>query len=276
MRTIGVLTTDIRSLYFAHVAYTVERQLSGVGYNVLLSNTGDQPEEKRRSLQVMLEKQIDGLILVGSVFKEETDNRHIVTANRSVPVVMINACLEEEHIPAVICDDMNGIRQAVDYLAAEGHREIAFFKDVDSFSCRAKLAGFLNGMHQHGLDETHLFEVDCSIKGGKDGVNRLLQEAKSVTAIIAGEDSVAVGALKALHERGFIVPNDLSVVGYNNTVLAEGSSPSLTSVNNKAQEMAERAVELLWGVLQGRQVPIQTKINPTLIVRESTGPCVRH
>src|SRR5690554_1687177 len=97
-RTIGVLTVDIRDMFFAKVIYTIERCFKNLGYNVLLSNTGGEAEEKRRYIKVMLEQQVDGLILVGSVFRERTGNKHILTAGRSVPVVLINSFLEGENI----------------------------------------------------------------------------------------------------------------------------------------------------------------------------------
>lgn len=271
MRTIGVLTTDIRSIYFSHVTYTVERMFSQMGYNVLLCNTGSQLEDKRRSLRLMLEKQIDGLILVGSVFKETTDNRHIIEAGRRIPVVMINACLEGEPIASVLCDDAGGIRSAVDHLVCLGHKSIGFFKDVDSFSSREKLSGFQTGMICHGLNTDEIVGVACSIEGGRDGLRRIMNEGKKVTALIAGEDSVAIGIIQALVSMGLRVPEDMSVIGYNNTILAEASTPPLTSVNNKAEMMAKTAVEKLWRILQDNESPSKTLITPELVVRESTG-----
>ena len=100
----------------------------------------------------------------------------------------------------------------------------------------------------------------------------MIKEGKKATAIIAGEDSVAIGAMQALTSMGLRVPEDLSVIGYNNTVLAEASSPRLTSVNNMAEMMAKTAVDRLWELLQGAEAPEKTVLTPKLVVRESTGP----
>lgn len=89
MKTIGVLTVDVCDLYFSNITYTIEQKFAEYGYNVLLSNTGGALGEKEKYLRVMLEKQVDGLILVGSVFKERTGKKHILAASEKVPVVMV-------------------------------------------------------------------------------------------------------------------------------------------------------------------------------------------
>ena len=143
MQTIGVLTVDIRDDYFAEVIYTLERQFTDLGYNVLLSNTGGQLGEKKRYLRIMQEKQVDALILVGSVFKEATGNQHILETSKAVPVVLINSYLEGENIYSVLCDDAYGVREAVNYLVKQGRRDIYYFTDTKSASGLAKLEGFV-------------------------------------------------------------------------------------------------------------------------------------
>ncbi|NLW08429.1 MAG: LacI family transcriptional regulator [Firmicutes bacterium] len=271
MRTIGVLTVDIRDMFFARVIYTIERGFKDLGYNVLLSNTGGEPEEKKRYIQVMLEQQVDGLILVGSVFRERTGNKHILTAGRSVPVVLINSFLEGENIYSILCDEGEGIREAVNYLVKLGHRDIYYFIDTKSFSGLAKLEGFRRGARENGLDERKVLEIPRSLEGGEEGVYRLLEEKKKFSAIVTGEDLTAAGALKALLKLGYKVPGDVSVVGFNNLLLAEMTTPSLTSVDNMGEAMAMAAVQTLYNVLQKNPTPPKTVLTPLLVPRESTG-----
>ncbi|NLY89502.1 MAG: LacI family transcriptional regulator [Firmicutes bacterium] len=271
MRTIGVLTVDIRDMFFARVIYTIERGFKSLGYNVLLSNTGGEPEEKRRYIQVMLEQQVDGLILVGSVFKERTGNKHILAAGKSVPVVLINSYLAGENIYSILCDEGEGVREAVNYLVKMGHRDIYYFIDTKSFSGLAKLEGFRRGARENGLDETRVLEIPRSLEGGEEGVHRLRAGKKRFSAIITGEDLTAAGAIKALQKLGCKVPGDVSVIGFNNLLLAEMTTPSLTSIDNMGEAMAVAAVQTLYNALQKNPTPPKTVLTPRLVTRESTG-----
>ena len=270
MKTIGILTVDIRDLYFSKVIYTLERQFTESGYNVLLSNTGGEVGEKKKYLRVMLEKQVDGLILVGSVFKEPTGNKHILEASHSIPVVLINGHLAGENIYSVVCDDAHGVKQAVNYLVAQGREDIYYFTDTKSASGLAKVDGFVEAMREHGLDEQNIIEVSRDLDGGVEGIQQLMAEKRKVSAVICGEDLTAIGAMKALTAFGLKIPEDVGVIGYNNSILAETASPALTSVDNLAAAMARQAVELLVNRLQGKQVSHKIVLTPTLVIREST------
>lgn len=270
MKTIGVLTVDIRDLHFSNVIYTIERQFTELGYNVILSNTGGELGEKKKYLQVMLEKQVDGLILVGSVFKEPTGNKHILEASLSVPVVLINSFLEGENIYSVLCDDTYGVKQAVKYLVAQGRKDIYYFTDAKSASGLAKLDGFVDAMREQGLDEHNIINVSRDLEGGTNGIQQIIAEKRKVAAVICGEDLTAVGAMKALTAQGLKIPEDVGVIGYNNSILAQTTSPALTSVDNLADTMARQAVELLVERLQGKQVSRKIVLTPSLVTREST------
>ncbi len=269
MKTIGILTVDVRDLYFSKVIYTLERQFTEYGYNVLLSNTGGEVGEKKKYLRVMLEKQVDGLILVGSVFKEPTGNKHILEAGQSIPVVLINSYLEGENIYSVVCDDAHGVKQAVNYLVAQGRKDIYYFTDTKSASGLAKVDGFVAAMREHGLNERNIIEVSRNLDGGVKGVQQLLAEKRKVSAVICGEDITAIGAMKALTASGLKIPGDVGVIGYNNSILAETASPALTSVDNLAAAMARQAVEMLVNRLQGKEVSRKIVLTPTLVIRES-------
>jgi DNA-binding LacI/PurR family transcriptional regulator len=270
MKTIGVLTVDVRDLYFSQVTYTIERKFTELGYNVLLSNTGGELGEKEKYLRIMLENQVDGLILVGSVFKEQTGNKHILAASEKVPVVMVNSLLEGDNVYSIVCDDVQGVREAVRYLIKNGRQEICYFNDRKSFSALAKVQGFKEEMAIQGLDGDNVVEILRSLEGGRTGVKKIMAEDRLTTAIITGEDLTAIGALKGLNELGYQVPGDVAVIGYNNSILAEVSTPTLTSIDNMAEAMANSAVQVLYHVLQGEQVSKKVMLSPAIIVREST------
>ncbi|HBG15727.1 MAG TPA: LacI family transcriptional regulator [Firmicutes bacterium] len=270
MKTIGVLTVDIRDLYFSNIIYTIERQFTDLGSNVILSNTGGELGEKKKYLLVMLEKQVDGLILVGSVFKERSGNKHILEASKNVPVILVNSFLEGDNIYSVLCDDAYGVKEAVNYLVNQGRKDIYYFTDTKSASGLAKLEGFVLGMKENGLNETNIIEVSRDLEGGIKGSEQLVADNRKVSAVICGEDLIAIGAMKAFTGLGRKIPDDVGFIGYNNSILAQTATPTLTSVDNMAAAMARQAVELLVDTLQHKQVSKKIVLTPSLLVREST------
>ena len=270
MKTIGILLMDVRDIYFANMTYNIERHFTELGYNVILSNTGGEIGEKKRYLRIMLEKQVDGLILVGSVFKEWSGNSHIINASKSVPIVMVNSFLEADRIFSIVCDDTYGLYEATNYLVNLGHRDIHYLCDIRSFSGLAKADGFRKAISDFGLVNASVVEINRSLEGGRFGIQQIIESGKKFTAIITGEDITAIGVIKELAQNGYQVPTDISVIGYNNSMLAEVSTPTLTSVNNMIENMATGAVNILYHVLQGQPVPKKTILTPVLVSREST------
>lgn len=270
MKTIGVLLMDVRDLYFANMTYNIERRFTELGYNVILSNTGGEIGEKKRYLRIMLEKQVDGLILVGSVFKEKSGNTHILDASKVVPVVMVNSFLEADNIFSIVCDDAQGLYDAIGYLVKLGHKDIHYLCDIRSFSGIAKADGFKKAAAEYGLVVENIVEIHRSLEGGRLGVRRIIESGKKITAVVTGEDITAIGAIKELTAAGYRIPEDVSVIGYNNSILAEINTPALTSVNNMIEAMANGAVKVLFDVLQGLQVSQMTTLTPVLVIRDST------
>ena len=129
---------------------------------------------------------------------------------------------------------------------------------------------FCCGHAEHGLDERNIIAVFRDLEGGVKGIHQLMAEKRKVSAVICGEDLTAIGAMKALTAFGLRIPEDVGVIGYNNSILAQTASPGLTSVDNLAAAMARQAVELLVNRLQGKQVSQRIVLTPTLVIREST------
>ena len=270
MKSIGVLTVDLRDLYFSNVVYNIEREFTSLGYNVILSNTGGEIGEKKRYLSIMLEKQVDGLILVGSVFKERKGNDHILAASEKLPIVMVNTYLEGKNIYSVVCDDSQGVMDAVNYLYKKGRENIYYLCDIKSYAGLAKLRGFQKGMSSNNLNKDNIIHIERSLQGGYQGASELISKGIKVSAIITGEDITAIGALKAFVENGYSIPDDVSVVGYNNSILAEVSMPTLTSIDSLSETMASTAVHTMFNILSSQTVSIRTVLTPNLIIREST------
>lgn len=271
MRTIGVMTIDVRDLYYARSIHSIENEARKLGYNVVLCNTGEDISEKKKYLKLLLQKRVDGIILIGSVFKEKSDNRHIAEAAAEVPVVMINGFLEGKNIYSIMCDDSEAVKMAVKHLVSLGHRAIHYIYDVETFSGMEKLGGFKNAIQEYGLLSGHnsVLRTSRGIEGGFEAVHQLLKNSTEFTALLTSEDILAAGALKALSEAGISVPDCVSVIGYNNSVIAQCTTPELTSIDNKVDLISSTAVNLLVDAINGREVPHKTAAQAELIHRKS-------
>ena len=270
-QTIGILANDVRDSYHANAIYILEQEFRKRGYHVILCNTGSGLDKRKRYLGLLLEKKVDGMVLVGSVFKEKNGNPHILDASAAVPIVMLNSALEGNHIYSVVCDDKAAVFKVVESLVQRGHKQIAYVYDVDSFSGLAKLAGFTEGMDSVGLPilPNGIVQTKTGIDGGIEALDKLMGHDTSCTAIIAGEDILAAGILKGLAKRGIRVPDDMVVFGYNNSTIARCTAPELSSVDNKVGVLAKEAARMLYDVLQGTETPHNNTIVPELIFRES-------
>lgn len=273
MKTIGVLTIDIRDVYYANVAYTIEHEFSKYGYNVILCNTGGNTEEKAKYLRILMEKKVDGMILVGSVFKDKKLDKSIMDISQNIPMVTVNGYVVSKNIYSIICDDAFGTHSCVEHLYNLGHRKLVYLQDADTFSAQSKVRGFLDGIKKFGLSpaDCKVLKTDRGIDGGISAVNTLANMNFKYTGLIAGEDITAIGALNRLAALGKKVPEDVSVIGFNNSNMTRCSNPELTSVDNKMENMGVGAVRILSDVLDGRNVPTKTVITPDLIIRSSTG-----
>jgi len=268
--TVGVLTSDVRDSYYASAIYTIEQSFRELGYNVILCNTGLELKEKKEYLRLMLQKKVDGIILVGSVFKEKDDNSHIYEVATHVPVVMLNGDLQGNNIYSIVCDDGAAVFNIVEMLYSKGHRDIVYMYDVESFSGMAKIEGFKRSMKEHKLEiNGRIIKVPQGIQGGYEGVERLEREGVPYTAILASEDIIAVGILKKLREIGRRVPEEVAVFGYNNSQYSLCTMPELSTVDNKVTDMALGAVQMLYDVLQGKEVIHRVVVTPQVIIRES-------
>ena len=124
MMTIGIMTIDVRDLYYANSIYTVDVETRRRGYDVIVCSTGVDINEKKEHLKLLLQKRVDGIILVGSVFKESSDNSHIIEAASHVPIVMVNGNVSGEDIYSVVCDDCYATYSTVNMLVEKGHKDI--------------------------------------------------------------------------------------------------------------------------------------------------------
>lgn len=272
MKTIGVLTVDIRDPHYANTAYTIEQEFNKLGYNVILCNTGMDNKVNAKYIKVLSEKKVDGIILVGSVFNNNEIKSSLLSYLHKIPIVLANGCLNIENAHSVLVDDSYGISLCVDYLYEKKHTDIIYVKDNDTYSADQKEQGYLTTMAKHNLpvDLNSVIHVQRGLDGGQEAIEKLMNSKKSFSAIIFGEDITAIGGIKRLKKFGLSVPDDVAITGFNNSIFAEASEPELTSIDNNVEAMGELSVRMLHDLIEDKKSPQNILIRPSLNIRKST------
>lgn len=274
MKTIGIMCTDSSDVYLANAVYFLEQKLRANGYDSILCCTGTNLDNKKKYLELLLSKRVDALILVGSKFVEtdKANNDYIINAAATVPIILVNACIEGDNIYSTLCDDEAAIFSVTDKLIRAGHTNIAYLYTSTSQSGQKKLSGYKNAYDFHGLtvNEAYIHCCGKDINHAKSYLNELHDRKLFFDAVVTSDDSLAVGALKYAYHNHIMVPEELNIVGYNNSILSNCTQPELSSIDSKLEDLCSTAVNTLMGVFNGESVPSKTNISADLIKRKTT------
>jgi DNA-binding LacI/PurR family transcriptional regulator len=268
-RTVGLIVPDLANPYYPEIARGVEDAASAELYAVVFCNTDRRADKSEHYVDTLLQKRVDGIIIAGG----GTDFTHASTAfaEFGAPVVFIGRHRAGGH--SVQIDNVAAARGATAHLAALGHREIAFVTGpLTLTSVQDRLAGYRAGLEAAGLgwDDRLVREGDFGERSGYTATQELLKHKP--TAIFAANDLMGAGVLDRLEDDGVRVPQDVSIVGFDNTFLAALHHISLTTINQPRREMGRLALELLLERLDGRTAPVRRLTEPSLVVRDTTGP----
>lgn len=273
--TIGLLVPDNSNPFFAEVARTIEDAGFRTGYNVILCNSDLSREKQVAYLDVLLAKQVDGLILVSSgliSLRDEDDPIHRVLED-GVPCVLVDRDLGDLPVDQVLVNHEQGGYLAGRYLTDLGHRQIACIVGPSDITPSAgRFAGFEQALAEvdNGLVPVARIASNGRFDGGEAAVQELLDIGTPFSAIFVFNDLVALGAHSALRRAGYRVPEDVSLVSFDNVRLSYAVYPSLTTIAQPIQEMAELSVRLLLERISDPDAPYTRTILPTsLVQRES-------
>ncbi|MET8150855.1 LacI family DNA-binding transcriptional regulator [Actinoplanes sp. NPDC049668] len=273
--TIGVMLPELRNLFFADILDGITAQLAGTDYQVLLAPGCNGEKAEARVIEAMIDRNMDGLVLIAPVSAKARLN----AVARSVPTVVVGRHGPSTTYDTVTDDDAVGAALVVDHLADLGHRRIAHIEHHETDPVRLRempnalrADGYRDAMRARGLgDEIDIASTTYTHEGGYLGAKALLARPVRPTAVFAGADVVALGALEAIAEAGLSVPGDISVAGYDNSALAAFGPISLTSVDQDGREMGANAARLLVDRIADRDRRTATvKLTPTLVVRRTT------
>lgn len=276
-KSIGVIIPDINNLFYPAVVRGLEDSLESNGYNLFLCNTDKYIEKEIKYINTLLEQRVDGIVFMGTRPIDPHKNAHIKAVSKRIPVIMVNDYIVGSEAYSVLSDEIDGAYNAVKYLIELGHTRIAFFTGESEYTTyRNKEKGYEMALSENKIPilEEYIYRDGASEEGGARNAKRMLEKGNPMpTAIFAASDQTALGAIKAISEAKFKVPEDFSIIGYANIPISSLLYPELTTINQFPYETGKMAAELLAKIIDGEK-PNQRKflIEPKLIVRQS---CMR-
>lgn len=274
IQTIGIMCSDSSDPYLANAIYYLERELRANGYDSLLCCTGNSLENKQQYFELLRSKKVDAIILAGSKFieMEETDNSYIIEASRTLPVMLVNGYLEGDNIYSTLCDDRMATYQATSQLIKSGCRNILYLYSSYSYSGVNKRNGYQDALAAHGIPvrDEYIHKCPKNVLSARDLVTQLHEDGLAFDGVLTSDDTLAVGTVKYAHAIGRKIPDDLSIIGYNDSNYAVCTDPELTSIDSKVEALCTSTINTLMGVFNGGNVPSKTTIAADLIKRATT------
>ncbi len=274
IQTIGIMCSDSSDPYLAHAIYYLEQGLRGYGYDSILCCTGNSLENKQKYLELLRSKKVDAIILAGSKFIEPKlrDNDYITEAAQEIPIMLVNGFLEGNNICCTLCDDRSATHEAAGKLIASGCRSILYLYTSRSYSGMGKLHGYQDALGGCGLPvrKDLIYQCPKDVLAARDLLLKLHTSGLFFDAVMTSDDTLAVGAVKYAHATRRSIPDDLSIIGYNNSSYAVCTDPELTSIDSRIEALCATTINTLMIVFNGGNAPSRTTIAADLIKRATT------
>jgi DNA-binding LacI/PurR family transcriptional regulator len=273
--TIGVVATTITDLFFAEVIQGIEETALNYSHSLILTNSAGRPDYELAAIQTLRERRVDGIILVAACASKEHKERLFMSKEAATPLVIINN-VHQEHVGySVETDNIGGGRAATQHLLDLGHRRIAYVAGpTTEWDSVERQHGYEQALRSTGLsiDPTLIVRGDNRPDGGLRAMQQLLALPTPPTAVFCYNDATALGAMRVAHAAGWRIPQDVSIIGFDDIALAPYFEPPLTTMAQPKREMGEKAVQMVLDLLAGDKVVENWVLPSQLILRASTGP----
>ncbi len=288
-KMVGILIADVRTTHHTEGVYYIEHELSRHGYSSIIYNTGSDPTTQAKYIQTLSQRRVDAVVLMGSVYQNDTVQNAIMVYLPNTPVAICNGYLDGKNIYGVISDEKTGVSDAIRLLVSKGRKHFAFVTNHYTPSNYTKLDGFNLGLKLYAPGAVSIDAASSTgagrkisgytsvvIEAGDDvaqiqaATTQLVKSHPYIDAIIFADDFVALAGLHALVEMGMKVPQQVSVIGLNNSRYASISNPALTSIDNMLYDTSLIAVRNLLEVLRGEHVNHKISIGTVIVERSTT------
>ena len=269
--TIGLIIPTINNPVFADSTLGVQEYAEGHNIKVILGNSYYRYPQEENLIKVLRESQVDGLIITTTNLKGEVLKSMV---DENFPFVLLFSTVKNGPISAVGIDNYRGGYLATEHLVSLGHKRIGMVAGNFSMTDRSfhRWHGYKKCLRDNNIayDKDLLVQTDYSLAGGRDSIKKLLGLPSPPSAVFCSNDYIALGAIKGARETGLQLPEDLSIVGFDDMQTASYMVPALTTIRQPAYQMGRRAAELLLQLMETPARPVQDMMETTLVIREST------
>ena len=273
-RTFGMLVTTSTNPFFGEVMKGVERRCYEKGYNLILCNTEGDEERMLSNLDTLLQKRVDGLLLMSS--EAEGMKFDLFGRHKPVPVVVMDWGPIDFSCDKIQDNSHHGGYLATRHLIEQGHKQIGCLTGpLDKLSAQQRLSGFVQAMEEAGLEinKDWITSGKFECEGGEKAFNVIYERGPLPTAMFVCNDMMAMGVINAAHKKGVSVPGELSIVGYDDIKLAKYITPSLTTIHQPKHRLGQQAVDTLLDRIETkREDSRMIQLEPTLVERDSVKP----
>lgn len=270
-KTFGMLVTTSTNPFFGEVVKGVERRCYEMGYNLILCNTEGDAKRVHSSLDTLLQKRVDGLLLMCTEIESQV--LELFSRYQAVPTVVMDWGLIDFPSDKIQDNSHHGGYLATKHLIEQGHKEIGCLTGpLNKLQAQQRLSGFVQAMEESGLNinKQWIASGDFECEGGETAFNEIHSRGQLPTALFVSNDMMAMGVINCASKKGISVPNDLSIVGYDDIKMAKYITPSLTTIHQPKQRLGQQAVDSLLKKIQTKsQTNHVIQLEPTLMVRDS-------
>jgi DNA-binding LacI/PurR family transcriptional regulator len=271
-RLFGLIISDVNNPFFPELIDAFEGLAAARGIEVIFTHTNYDPKRLDSCIRRMVERSVDAIAVMTSEVEEGSLRQ---AAKAGVPVVLMNQRKLADQYPNVLVEYETGFREALEHLLALGHREIGFIAGPQWLdSAQGRKEAFKSALRAHALHVKNewIATGDMRVEGGRAAMEKLLALKRRPTAVLASNDLMAVGALQAAHAAKIRVPEELSIIGFDDLPIAGMVHPPLSTIRHPRREVAARAFDCLQQALQGKARVDWPPLQPHLLVRDSTAP----
>ena len=270
--TIGILIPDIASQFYPDIVRGAEDVTNIYDYNIILCNSDFDVEKEKEYLRVLKEKMVDGVIYISSSLNEEILD---LINELDLKTILVETKDKDGKLPSVTIDNIKASYEGTKYLINSGLKNLAFIgvNEENMNAWGERYTGFVNALKDSGLeaDEDLCYFKNLTVKTGYQAIQRFTENNKSFDGIVCASDEIAMGAINALREKGIKVPEDVSVIGFDNNVMGSIFYPKLTTISQPSYDMCSVAVRMIIKMLNKKELDNPNYVlNYELIKREST------
>lgn len=242
--SIGFIVPDIQNPFFSEMAKAIEKILEENGYSMILCNSFNEINKEEKYMRLLISKAIDGVIIAPT---EEVNNQFKILKDNNVPFVIVDRVVNNEDYISVVCDNRKGIEMGIDYLYNKGKRNIAFIGGNKEFNiANIRLEKYIEMVSNLGIyNKEFNIEDEFSMYGGFRATEKLMNKNLTIDGIFYSSDVMAIGGMKYLLRNGYKIPEDISVLGFDNIDISFFIEPELTTIAQPIYRMGEEATRLL-------------------------------